>query len=59
MEEKLILRIEELSRTIGDLIEKREHTINNLRLIDSEIDSLSMVIFELKTLLESEEAKAD
>jgi hypothetical protein len=54
MEEKIILRIEELSRTIGDLIEKREHTINNLRQIDSEIDSLSLVMFELKNLIEPE-----
>ena len=54
MEEKIILRIEELSRTIGDLIEKREHTINNLRQIDSEIDSLSLVMFELKNIIESE-----
>lgn len=51
--------MEELSRTIGDLIDKREQTINDLRRIESEIDSLSMVIFELKSLLDSEEPKLD
>ena len=54
MEEKIILRIEELSRTIGDLMDRREQAINNLRQIDSEIDSLSLVMFELKSLMDKE-----
>jgi hypothetical protein len=59
MEERLLLRIEELSRTVSDLIGKREQAINDLRRIDSDIDSISMVIFELKSLLESEEPSVD
>jgi hypothetical protein len=54
MEQKIISRIEELSRIVGDLIDKREHTINSLRKIDSEIDTLSLVMLELKNLIESE-----
>jgi hypothetical protein len=56
MEEKIILRIEELSRTIGDLMEKRVQIINNLHQIDSEIDSLSLVMFELKSIMEDSPA---
>lgn len=59
MKDRVLNRMEELSRTIGDLIDKREQTINDLRRIESEIDSLSMVLFELKSLIESEEPKVD
>jgi hypothetical protein len=59
MKDRVLNRMEELSRTIGDLIDKREQTINDLRRIESEIDSLSVVVFELKSLLDSEEPKLD
>ena len=59
MKDRLLNRIEELSRAIGDLVDKREQTINDLRRIESEIDSLSVVVFELKSLLDSEEPKLD
>ena len=53
MEDKIVNRIEELSRIIGDLVDKREQAINDLRRIESEIDSMSMVMFELKSLLDN------
>lgn len=59
MRDRVLNRMEELSRTIGDLIDKREQTINDLRRIESDIDSLSMVVFELKSLLEKEEPRLD
>jgi hypothetical protein len=52
--DKVLFRIEEISRTIGDLVDKREQIINDLHRIDSDIDSLSMLIFELKNLLDSD-----
>lgn len=54
MKDIVINRIEELSRTIGDLVDKREQAINDLRRIESDIDSLSMVVFELKSLLDEQ-----
>lgn len=59
MQDKILNRIEELSRTIGDLVDRREQTINDLRRIDSEIDSISMVLFELKSLIDQEEPSVD
>lgn len=59
MRDRVLNRMEELSRTIGDLIDKREQTINDLRRIESDIDSLSMVVFELKSLIEEEEPRLD
>jgi hypothetical protein len=56
MKDKVLSRMEELSRAVGDLIDKREQTINDLRRIESEIDSLSMVLFELKSLIEHDES---
>ena len=55
MKDRVLNRMEELSRTIGDLVDKREQTINDLRRIESEIDSLSMVIFELKNIVDTAE----
>ena len=55
MKDKILNRIEELSMTVGDLVERREQTINDLRRIEAEIDSLSMVLFELKNLIEEQE----
>lgn len=56
MKDRVLNRMEELSRTVSDLIDRREQTINDLRRIDSEIDSLSMVLFELKSLIENDES---
>jgi hypothetical protein len=59
MQDRVLSRIEELSRTLGDLVDKRDQAINDLRRIDYEIDSVSMILFELKSLLDQEESKVD
>lgn len=56
MKDKLINRIDELSQMIGELVEKREYSIKELRRLEAEIDSVSMVIFELKSLVDTDEA---
>ena len=55
MEERVLARINELSDNISSLISQREQAINDLRRIESDIDSLSLVLFELKSLLDKEE----
>jgi uncharacterized coiled-coil DUF342 family protein len=57
VKDKLINRIDELSQMIGELVEKREYSISELRRLEAEIDSVSMVIFELKSLVDTDEAQ--
>lgn len=55
MKDKLINRIDELSVMIGELVEKRDYSIRELRRLEAEIDSVSMVIFELKNIVDTAE----
>lgn len=55
MKERVLSRIEELSQTLGDLLSRREQTIKDLRHTEADIDSISMVIFELKNLIDLED----
>ena len=54
MENKVLNRIEGLTNQINELAAKREETVKNLRRMDSDIETLSVLIFELKNLLEEE-----
>lgn len=56
MEERVIARIEELSSRLGELIRDRELRIQELRSLDSELENLTAILFELKSLLDKEEA---
>lgn len=55
MKDKLINRIDELSEMIGGLVEKRDYSLRELRRLEAEIDSVSMVIFELKNIVDTAE----
>ena len=55
MKDKLINRIDELSAVIGELVEKRDYSLRELRRLEVEIDSVSMVIFELKNIVDTAE----
>jgi len=55
VKDKLINRIDELSVMIGELVEKRDYSIRELRRLEAEIDSVSMVIFELKNIVDTAE----
>lgn len=55
MKDKLINRIDELSAVIGELVEKRDYSLRELRRLEAEIDSVSMVIFELKNIVDTAE----
>jgi hypothetical protein len=55
VKDKLINRIDELSAMIGELVEKRDYSLRELRRLEAEIDSVSMVIFELKNIVDTAE----
>jgi hypothetical protein len=54
MDQKIASRIEELSSRISKLLEDRESKIQELRQVDSELDTLTAIIFELKSLIEDQ-----
>lgn len=54
MDQKIASRIEELSSRISKLLEDRESKIQELRQMDSELDTLTAIIFELKSLIEDQ-----
>ena len=54
MDQKIASRIEELSSRISKLLEDRESKIQELRQIDSELETLTAIVFELKSLIEDE-----
>jgi len=56
MEDKILDRINSLTSQINELASKREDLIKNLRRTDHDMETLSMLIFELKNLLEKDDA---
>lgn len=55
MEERVVARIDELSSRVGDLIRERESRIQELRSLDSELENLTAILFELKSLIDLED----
>ena len=55
MEDKILDRINSLTSQINELASKREDLIKNLRRTDHDMETLSMLIFELKNLLEKDD----
>lgn len=55
MEQKILERLSALSNEISDLANKREKLVGELRQIDMNMEVLSAIMFELKTLLENKE----
>jgi len=56
MKDKILKRLDELSTEIEAHLENRENYISELRKLDLRIKELSVLIPELRTLLDSEES---
>jgi len=59
MEEKIISRVSEITNKINDLMQQREDAIKNLKRMDGDIEVLSLLVFELKNLLEKDDISTD
>ena len=55
MEQKILDRLNSAANEINELGQKRESLIKELRNIDMNMEVLSAVIYELKSLLETKE----